>query len=145
GGASVRYGRGLGGVAVVTSRTCRGDRWRSGGELSLIHAAAIAEGPGPLRGSWLIGARRSYFDALEDAANLDLALAPRYADAQLRWESGDGRWMAIAFASDDKLRLLHDPNDQSSGGIDTSNVKQFEYVSRFARLGLRYRAVFGAT
>jgi len=145
GGASVRYGRGLGGVATVTSRTGRGDRWRAGGEVSLIHAAAVAEGPGPARGSWLIGVRRSYFDAIQEAARLDLSLAPRYGDAQLRWESGDGRWMAIAFASDDKLRLIHDPNDTSSGGINTSNVEAFTYISRFARLGLRYRAVYGAT
>jgi len=27
--------------------------------------------------------------------DLDLSLAPRYGDAQLRWESGDGRWMAM--------------------------------------------------
>ncbi|HEU4728642.1 MAG TPA: TonB-dependent receptor [Kofleriaceae bacterium] len=145
GGASVRYGRGLGGVAVVTSRTGRGDQWRAGGEISLIHAAAIAEGPGPLKGSWLVAARRSYFDAIEDAANLDLALAPRYGDAQLRWESGDGRWMAILFGSDDNLRLIHDPNDTDTGGINTSNVKSFDYSSRFARLGMRYRAVSGAT
>jgi len=145
GGASVRYGRGLGGVAVVTSRTGRGDEWRVGGELSLIHAAAIAEGPGPLKGSWLIGVRRSYFDAIEQAANLDLTLAPRYGDAQLRWESGGGRWMVILFGSDDKLRLLHDPNDARTGGINTSNVTRFDYTSRFARLGLRYREVSGAT
>lgn len=145
GGASVRYGRGLGGVAVVTSKTGRGDRWRAGGEISLIHAAAIAEGPGPLKGGWLVGVRRSYFDAIEEAAQLDLTLAPRYADAQVRWESGDGRWMAILIGSDDRLRLLRDPNDSGGGGIDTSNVKSFEYTSRFARLGLRYRAVHGAT
>lgn len=145
GGASVRYGRGLGGVAAVTSRTGRADRWRAGGELSLIHAAAIAEGPAPGRGSWLIGVRRSYFDAIEQAVDLDLALAPRYGDAQLRWESGDGSWMAILFGSDDKLRLLRDPDDTSTAGIDTSNVKRFDYTSRFARLGLRYRAVSGAT
>jgi hypothetical protein len=145
GGASVRYGRGLGGVAVVTSRTGRRDRWRAGGELSLIHAAAVAEGPGPLRGSWLIGARRSYFDAIIKAANLDLVLVPRYGDAQLRWESGDGRWMALLFGSDDRLALVHDPDDPSAGGIDTSNVKSFLYTSRFARLGVRYRAVRGAT
>jgi hypothetical protein len=145
GGASVRYGRGLGGVAVVTSRTGRGDRWRSGGELSLIHAAALAEGPGPLRGSWLIGARRSYFDAIIKGANLDLVLLPRYLDTQLRWESGDGRWMAILIGSDDKLTLVHDPNDTSTGGFNTSSVKSFLYTSRFARLGLRYRAVSGAT
>lgn len=145
GGASVRYGRGLGGVAVVTSRTGRGDRWRMGGEISLIHAAAIAEGPGPLKGGWLVGVRRSYFDAIEEAAQLDLTLAPRYADAQVRWESGDGRWMAILIGSDDKLRLLRDPNDSGGGGIDTSNVKSFDYTSQFARLGVRYRAVHGAT
>jgi hypothetical protein len=142
-GASVRYGRGLGGVAVITSRTGRSDGWRAGGELSLIHAAAIAEGPGPLRGSWLVAARRSYFDAIEEAANLDLALAPRYGDAQVRWESGDGSWMVLAFGSDDNLRLLVDSD--STGGIDTSSVKSFEYNSRFARLGVRYRAVSGAT
>lgn len=145
GGASTRYGRGLGGVAEVTSRTGRGDRWRVGGELSLIHAAAVAEGPAPARGSWLIGVRRSYFDAIAEAAALDLSLAPRYIDAQLRWESGNGRWMAILFGSDDKLRLVRDPDDGDAGGIDTSNVKDFTYRSRFARLGLRYRSVFGAT
>jgi TonB-dependent Receptor Plug Domain/Carboxypeptidase regulatory-like domain len=145
GGASVRYGRGLGGVATVTSRTGRSDHWRAGGELSLIHAAAVAEGPGPLRGSWLMGVRRSYFDAIVAAASIDLSLAPRYGDAQLRWESGDGRWMAMLFGSDDLLRLIHDPDDMSSGGINTSNVKSFKYVSRFARIAARYRAVYGAT
>lgn len=146
GGASTRYGRGLGGVAEVTSRTGRGDGWRAGGELSLIHAAAVAEGPAPGRGGWLVGVRRSYFDAIAEAASLDLSLAPRYYDAQLRYESGDGRWMAILFGSDDKLRLVRDPDDGGdTGGIDTSNVKDFTYRSRFARLGLRYRALFGAT
>jgi hypothetical protein len=145
GAASVRYGRGLGGVSLVTSRTGRADRWRVGAELSLIHTAALAEGPGPWGGSWLIGARRSYFDAIEQAANLDLTFAPRYGDAQVRYESGDGRWMAILFGSDDRLQLLHDPNEGSTGGISTSNVKSLVYTQQFARLGLRYRAVYGAT
>jgi hypothetical protein len=146
GGASVRYGRGLGGVAIVTSRTGRSDQWRVGGEVSLLSAGALAEGPGPLKGSWLIGVRRSYFDALIKAANVDLVLVPRYGDAQLRWESGDGRWMAIAFGSDDLLTLVHDPGDTSgAGGFDTTNVRSLSYTSRFARLGVRYRAVSGAT
>ena len=59
GGASVRYGRGLGGVSSVTSRTRRGESSRVGAEVSLLQAAAVAEGPGPARGSWLHGVRRS--------------------------------------------------------------------------------------
>ena len=145
GGASVRYGRGLGGVAVVTSRTGRPDQWRAGGELSLIHAAAVAEGPGPLKGSWLFGVRRSYFDAIIRGASLDLALLPRYLDAQVRWESGGGRWMVIGFGSDDRLTLAHDPDDAGTGGFNTSSVKSLLYTSRFARLAARYQAVRGAT
>jgi hypothetical protein len=53
--------------------------------------------------------------------------------------------MAILFGSDDRLTLVHDPDDPTSGGINTSNVKSFLYTSRFARLGVRYRAVRGAT
>ncbi|HEX3474275.1 MAG TPA: TonB-dependent receptor plug domain-containing protein [Kofleriaceae bacterium] len=145
GGASVRYGRGLGGVAIVTSRTGRGDDWRAGGELSLISAGALAEGPGPLKGSWLIGVRRSYLDELVRAARVDLTLVPRYGDAQLRWESGDGRWMAILFGSDDLLTLVNDPSAGSGLGFNTTNLKSLTYTSRFARLGVRYRAVRGAT
>lgn len=142
-GAPARYGRGLGGIARVTSRAGRRDGWRAGGELSLIHAAAVGEGPGPLAGSWLVGFRRSYFDGLVRAADVELALVPRYMDGQLRWESGDGRWMAIVFGSDDALALV--PQDGMEGGIDTSNVKSFGYTSRFVRLGVRYRYTKGAT
>lgn len=145
GGASVRYGRGLGGVALVTSRTGRTDRTRVGGELSLIHAATVGETSGADGASWLIAVRRSYFDAIIQAANLDLIVLPRYADAQVRWESGDGRWMAILFGSDDKLTLTNDPSETGSGGFDARNVASFLYRSRFVRLGARYRAVRGST
>jgi len=138
GGARVRYGRGLGGVATVESRTGRRDHWRVGGELSLIHAAALAEGDG-----WLVGVRRSYFDAIIAAASIDLALLPRYGDAQVRWESDDGRWMGLLFASDDRVELA--TNDDSTGGIDTSNVQSFLYTQRFVRLAARYRAIAGPT
>jgi hypothetical protein len=91
-----------------------------------------------MAGSWLVGFRRSYFDGLIAAADVELAVVPRYMDGQLRWQSGDGRWMAIAVGSDDALALV--PSDSMEGGIDTSNVKSFSYRSRFARFAVRYRA-----
>ncbi len=144
-GFGAPWGRATGGVVIATTRAGRRDRQRIAGELSLLHAAALAEGPGPGGGSWLVGARRSYVDAILAAAPIDLTLAPRYLDAQVRWESGDGGWMVLGFASDDKLRLLRDPDDDATGGIDTSNVRSFDYVSRFARLALRWRRTIGET
>lgn len=146
-GFSARWGRGIGGVVLLDSRTPHVTEWRARGEVSLLHAGALAEGPGPLGGSWLVGVRRSYIDAVLAAAQVDLSIAPSYLDSQLRWESGDGRWTALLFGSDDGFRLLHDPNSStgSGGGIHTTNVKSFDYASRFARLGLRYRRRAGAT
>jgi len=145
GGFGVGFGRGLGGVALVDSRAGRRDRWRAGGEVSLLDASAQAEGPGPRRGSWLVGVRRSYADAILAAVPLDLTLVPRYLDTQVRWESGDGRWTAMLFGSDDNLHLVREPSGSSTGGVDTSSVAAFDYVSRFARVGVRWRGRAGAT
>ena len=93
GGASARYGRGLGGVALVTSRTGRRDRWRVGGEVSLIHAAAIAEGPGPLHGSWLVGARRSYFDAILAATEAKERRNLRYKTKLMSFQEIIAHWL----------------------------------------------------
>ncbi len=144
-GFAARYGRGIGGVVVLESRSPRTKTWLEGGELSLIHAAAIAEGPGPMNGTWLVGVRRSYIDAILDGAGVDLSIVPAYGDAQVRWESGDHKWMALLFASDDHLFLAHDPSDTMTGGINTSDVSSFDYFARFARLGLRWRDIDGQT
>ena len=53
----------------------------------------LATGPADGGGTWLVGVRRSYVDAVLAAANVDMGLAPSYADAQIRWESRDRRWM----------------------------------------------------
>ncbi len=143
GSFGVRYGRGLGGIAVVSSRPGRPDHWREGGEVSLLDASATAEGPGPRHGSWNLGVRRSYADAVLGFVPIDLTLVPRYLDAQARWQSGDGRWTALGFASDDSLHLVRAPTDGGTGGLDTSGLAGFDYVSRFARAGVRYRDQLG--
>jgi hypothetical protein len=139
-GAGVEWGGQIGGVVSLESRSPHVTHWGADGELSLLHAGAVATGPGPDRGSWLVGVRRSYVDAVLAAAPIDLALAPSYLDAQLRWESGDRRWMAIAFASQDDLHLLQDPDDPVSvGGASSAGVTAFDYNTQFVRAGLRYR------
>jgi hypothetical protein len=115
--------------------------------VSVLDAGALAVGPGPLGGSWLVAARRSYIDAILAAAPLSFTLVPAYLDAQVRWQSGDGRWTALAFGSNDGLHLLHDPTstDGSSMGVNTADLKSFDYNARFARIGLHYVARAGDT
>jgi hypothetical protein len=145
-GFGARWGRATGGVVIASTRSPRTDRRRNAGELSLIHAAALTEGPGPGGGSLLVAARRSYVDAVLAAAPVDLTLAPRYLDAQVRWESKSGRTMVLALVSDDRLKLLREPDEgDATGGVDTSNIRRLEYTSRFARLAVRWRATKGDT
>ena len=139
-GAGAEWGGLVGGVVTLDSRSTHPTHWSADGEVSLLHAGVLATGPGPADGSWMIGVRRSYVDAVMAAAQVDMALAPSYLDAQLRWESGDKHWLAIAFASQDELSLLHDPNSSVSvGGVDNPGVSAFDYSSRFLRVGLRYQ------
>jgi hypothetical protein len=137
-GFGSRFGRGLGGVANISTRAGKTDRWRIGGEVSLLHAAVVAEGPGANNSNWLMAMRRSYIDAVLAAAPLDITLAPRYIDAQVRWQSSDGRFTALMFASDDNLHLLRDPTADGAAGISGQDIKRFDYSTRFVRAGLRY-------
>jgi len=134
-GFSARYGRAQGGLVELESRSARTDRWRVGGEVSLVDAQARAEGPAAGGGGWTLGVRRSYVDAVLAAAPLELTLVPRYWDAQLKYEVGDpsrGRWSAMAFGSSDQLELVTANSDP------TAPRDRLDYTSRFIRVGARY-------
>ena len=141
GAFGARWGRTQGGVVELRSRAPRTDRWRAGGEVSLIDSQARAEGP--LAGGGLsFGLRRSYVDAVLAAAASDLTLAPRYLDGQLRWDRGDatsprGRVTALVFGSDDLLTF-------ATGGdppMDTGTA--LDYRARFVRAALTWRREAG--
>ena len=140
-GAGVAWGDGIGGVVLLDSKSITPTHWSAQGEVSLLHAGVLATGPSSGGGSWTVGVRRSYVDAVLAAAQVNLGLAPSYLDAQLRWESHDKHWELLAFASDDDLHLVHDPNDMSSeGGISTALIKSLDYNTGFVRIGARYHA-----
>ena len=125
-GYGVRYGRGQGGLVDIQSRNARTDHWAVAGEVSLLDASAMAEGPAA-GGSVTIGLRRSFIDAVLAAVpTSDLTIAPRYLDSQLRWQSNSGTWTAILFGADDGIRLDRDD--------DKLDARQ-----SFIRAGMQYR------
>ncbi len=124
-GYGSRYGRGQGGIVDIRSRPGRTDRWAVGSEVSLLDASVRAEGPAR-GGNVSIGIRRSFVDAVLAAVpTSDLTLAPRYLDAQLRWQSRSGNLTALLFGADDGINL-----GTSSNTLDARQS--------FVRAGLRY-------
>lgn len=132
-GYGARYGRGQGGLVDIRSRESRAQRWSVAGEVSLLDASAMAEGPA-YGGSVTLGVRRSFIDAVLAAVpTSELTIAPRYLDSQLRWQSKSGTWTALLFGADDGIRLDTD-NEDDRGGLDARQS--------FVRAGLRYRQRF---
>lgn len=124
-GYGSQYGRGQGGVVDIRSRAGRADRWAVGSEVSLLDASVRAEGPAR-GGNMSVGLRRSFIDAVLAAVpTSDLTLAPRYLDAQLRWQSRSGKLTALLFGVDDGISLGTSSN-------------QLDARQSFVRAGLRY-------
>jgi len=124
-GYGSRYGRGQGGLVDIRSRPGRIDRWAVGSEVSLLDASVRAEGPAA-GGNVMIGVRRSFVDAVLAAVPTgQTTIAPRYLDAQVRWQSRSGKLTALLFGADDGINL----------GTATSLL---DARQSFVRAGLRY-------
>ncbi len=138
-GFDVSLGRTQGGVIELTTRRPRGDAYRIGGEVSLLHSLVSAEGPVPLGGAALLTLRRSYFDALARPFIDRNDPLPSYTDGQLRAVWGEpgkrGQLATYLFGSLDRIANSDDaaaPNDPDAGGHVAANLG-------FVRAGASYK------
>ncbi len=144
-GFDVSMGRTQGGVVELTTRTPRGDAYRVGGEVSLLHSLVSAEGPLPQRGAFLLTLRRSYFDVLLRPFVDRNDPLPSYTDGQLRAVWGDaakqGQLSTFLFGSLDRIANSEDaaaPNDQYADGHIAANLG-------FVRAGASYKRKLGSS
>jgi len=137
-GFDVSMGRTQGGVVELTTRKPRGDAYRVGGEVSLLHSQVDAEGPVRGDGAFLVSLRRSYFDLLLRPlldANDPL---PSYTDGQARAVWGDtrkrGELAAFVFGSLDRIANSEDAasRDPYADGHIAANLG-------FVRAGASYK------
>lgn len=144
-GFDVSIGRTQGGAVELESRTPRGDTYRLGGEVSLLHSVASAEGPLPGQGAFLMALRRSYFDVLArpfvDASDP----LPSYSDGQIRAVWGEvasrGQLAVYAIGSLDHVANSSDaarPNDRDASSHIAANLG-------FIRTGASYKRRIGHT
>jgi hypothetical protein len=98
GGFSPKYGDRLSSLLVIDNRagtTAR--RLRGTASVSFTDANLVGEGkmPGPVEGSWLVSARRTYYDLVADKIT-DTHL-PKFADVQAKgvWQFSPGRTLTL--------------------------------------------------
>jgi outer membrane receptor for ferrienterochelin and colicin len=140
GGFGAKYGDRLSSLLIVENRPGTRDRGFTGsGALSITDANVVAEGPLPkqLAGSWLVTARRTYYDLVaERFVDMDL---PSFNDVQgsVRWEAGGGRWLSVS-----GIRSRED-TDASFDDDETQEHGDFVTRARNDLASGRFHAPFG--
>lgn len=126
GGFGVRYGGATGGVVDVRTRDGKRDALHGSADADLYDAAVVADAPvgtDAKHGTLFVAARRSYVDAILNAAipadALVFTVAPRYYDYQLRYTGpvsvkGD-EWSVLAYGADDALTFVIDEPPDPGG------------------------------
>ena len=98
GGFSVKYGDRLSSLLLVENREgTRQERLAGSASFSITDANVVLEGrlPHRLNGSWLVSARRTYYDLV--ASRIAHQEFPRFADLQTKgvWELSPGRTLSV--------------------------------------------------
>jgi len=137
-GYGAEYGRALGGLVGVWTRSPRTDRVHGLAFVDLINAGGFIEGPAGEKGRFLIGARQSYIGALLKAATsnnsaFNLTVAPTFGDVVAIYEhplTDRDEFKLVTVGSSDTLSfLLKQPAD-----ADASLRGQFETSTKFFRV-----------
>jgi TonB-dependent receptor-like protein/carboxypeptidase family protein len=142
GGFGAKYGDRLSSLLVVENRAGARDRGFTGSSaLSVTDANVVAEGPLPGRaaGSWLLTARRTYYDLVaERFVDTDL---PSFNDVQgsLRREMGGGRWLSLSGirSREDTDATFDDDETQERGDFVTRARNDLASARFHAPLGGR--------
>jgi TonB family protein len=142
GNFSVRYGRASAGTIDVDLREGKRDRWHGYAETNVFDTGLMAEGPVG-SGSIMLGARRSYVDALLAAVSvpgLTFVDAPVYYDYQAVFDYplGGGKFRAMVLGSDDVTKLLFAKSSQADPALTEFGTHIF-----FHKLQSRYTKTFG--
>ncbi len=145
GGFSVKYGDRLSSLLVVENRAgVRREGLNGSAALSITDANIILEGGMPKNGSWLVGARRTYYDLVASrVANQEF---PRFADVQAKgvWELAPGRTLSVfGLRSRQDAALDFDEEDARGEFNDNTNndLASVRLDAAFGRAGRSHTTV----
>jgi hypothetical protein len=137
-GYGPEYGRALGGLVGVWTRSPRTDRVHGMAFVDLINAGGYVEGPAGEKGRFLIGARQSYIGAILGAVAGDndafnFTLAPTFGDVVGIYErplTDRDEFKIVTVGSSDNLSFVL----KQPVGTDPSLRGNFNTTTRFFRI-----------
>ena len=143
GNFSVKYGRAMGGVVDVTTRSPKTDRLHGYIDADIWDAGVLLEGPIGDKWSLAVTARRSYIDAAVQAVHLfgdriKVTVAPRYYDFQVIADYHPHKrdhLKILAYGTDDRWIMdWDDDGDLAGSGLSLkiyTYQAQAEWTHRF--------------
>ncbi len=118
GGFPVEYGGRLSSVLAITNREGDSKHYRGAGSISLLSARALAEGPLPA-GSFLIAARRTYFDQVFKHTRYDFPYYFYDFQGKINLDLSQRHRLTLSgFYGDDVLDFSAEGDDESEVDVD---------------------------
>ncbi len=147
GGFSVKYGDRLSSLLVIENRDgTRGERLDGSASLSITDVNIILEGgmPRQANGSWLVSARRTYYDLV--ASKVADQEFPRFADVQAKavWELAPGRTLSVFGLRSRQDAALEIDSDEARGEFNDNTENDIASVrldATFGRIGRSHTTV----
>ncbi len=137
-GFGPEYGKAIGGIINLNTRTPRTDRYYGIGFLDIFNGGLLAEGKAGEKGSFIFSTRRSWVGEVlkkiaEDNEDFDFTVAPTYTDATLVYEYNKNKNLKYSLTglySQDELKFVLD----MPAGNDPSTRGAFKNETGFTRL-----------
>jgi len=142
GGFPARYGRSIGGVVSVETRSSKSDGIHGSGDIDLLDAGGYLRVPLGKNTSLAMAGRRSYLDFMlsfflpEQTDGSQLIVVPVYWDYQVRLDHDlkkDGKLSLFAIGSSDILDVLSDDPKAEQAFNLTSSIRFFRLIGAYKR------------
>ena len=142
GGYPARYGRSIGGIVTVDTRSSKSDGVHGSADIDILDAGAYMRVPVGKNGSLSVAGRRSYLNFIlgffvpEQEPGAQLLVVPVYYDYQVRLDydfKEEGKASLFLLSSSDRLDVVSKQPDAESSLSLNSAIRFFRVIGTYQR------------
>lgn len=142
GGYPARYGRAIGGIVSVETRSSKSDGVHGSADIDILDAGGYLRFPVGDKGSVAVAGRRSYLDFMlgfflpESTPGQTLIVVPVYDDEQLRFDydlGRQGKASVFLIRSSDQLKVLSKSAEEQSALAFNTSIGFYRVMASYQR------------